>query len=350
MEEIEKHQILMRLSQWVQIVRVGDKGGDLIVEGYIKPGNSLREIEQEMRDQVSSIRQTVSSNGRQIFYVRLAGKRIVIPRINLILFVITIFTTILAGAMLEGVNPVKNPLSLIKGVPFSIVLMLILGFHEFGHFSFAKKHKIDATLPYFIPAPTFIGTFGAFIKIRSPIRKRIALLEIGAAGPIAGFMVAVPALFIGLSLSEVVEKTTTVGIQLGNSILMIIATKIIFPGLPDSMDILLHSTAFAAWIGMLVTMINLLPIGQLDGGHIAYAILGKRFKKVAWSAFGVIIALGVFSINWLVWALLVFFLIKIKHPPILDEHEPVTKRELMIGLIALGIFLLTFIPVPFQGF
>ena len=155
------------------------------------------------------------------------------------------------------------------GVPFSLTLLLILGCHEFGHYYYAQKHKVDATLPYFLPAPPFlfiIGTFGAFIKIKSPIYKKDALLQIGAAGPIAGFVIAVPALIIGLMLSEIIAiDGGEVGIILGDSLLMKFLTVMVFPNLTDGQDVLLHPVAFAGWIGLLVTMLNLLPIGQLDG-------------------------------------------------------------------------------------
>lgn len=249
---------------------------------------------------------------------------------------------------MEGSNPLKAPLSLVQGIPFSLTLLLILGIHELGHYRFARKHHVDATLPYFIPAPTIIGTFGAFIKMRQPVRNRRALLEIGAAGPIAGFLIAVPALFIGLSLSEVVPAAQEGGIQLGESLMMKLATWIVHPGLGEGQDVVLHPVAFAAWIGMLVTMLNLLPIGQLDGGHIAYALLGKWYKKVAWGALGAILILSIFSPNWLVWAALVFFLIRVKHPPIYGSLTKPTRYEISIGVIALVIFVLTFIPVPFR--
>lgn len=342
-----KQNIIFLLSKWIQIIKIGEEGKNLVIEGYILPGYSLKEIEKHLKGKIRSIRK-ISSNGRDLFYIKSVKERIKIPRINLILFIATIFTTLSAGALMEGVNLLENPLLIIKGVPFSLTLMLILGIHELGHFTFARKHKVDATLPYFIPAPTFIGTFGAFIKMRSPIRKRLALVEIGAAGPIAGFIVALVALFIGLSLSDIIENTGEVGIQLGDSLITKIASSIIYPGLPENMELLLHPVGFAAWIGMLVTMLNLLPIGQLDGGHISYALLGKWSSKIAWGVLGVVILLGIFSFNWIIWALLVFFLIRVKHPPILDDYTPLTRRELVIGLIALLIFILTFIPVPFH--
>ena len=276
-----------------------------------------------------------------------------IPRVHWILFLLTIFTTLLAGAIMEGAQIVSNPLEIFKGIPFSFTLLFILGTHEFGHYYYAQKHRVDATLPYFIPAPPFlflIGTFGAFIKIKSPIYRKDALLQIGAAGPIAGFIIAVPALVIGLLLSEVIEKKDIQGaIILGDSILMKVLTFITHPGLLESQDIMLHPIAFAGWIGLLVTMLNLLPIGQLDGGHIAYAMLGDKQDIVAKLAFLLLIPLSFFSINWLVWGILLLLLMRsVKHPPIQDIHVPLSYKDKRIGYACLIIFILCFIPAPFK--
>ena len=276
-----------------------------------------------------------------------------IPRIHLVLFFLTVFTTLLAGALMEGAKILENPLELLKGIPFSFTLMFILGTHEFGHYYYAQKHKVDATLPYFIPAPPFlflIGTFGAFIKIKSPIYRKDALLQIGAAGPIAGFVIAVPALIIGLLLSDVVEKSNIQGaLILGDSILMKILTWITHPKLMDTQDIMLHPIAFAGWIGLLVTMLNLLPIGQLDGGHVAYAMLGKKQRLIGQIAFIFLIPLSFLSINWLIWGLLLLILMRsVKHPPIQDIHIPLSDTNKRIGYTCLLIFILCFIPAPFK--
>ena len=276
-----------------------------------------------------------------------------IPRIHLVLFFLTVFTTLLAGALMEGAKILENPLELLKGIPFSFTLMFILGTHEFGHYYYAQKHKVDATLPYFIPAPPFlflIGTFGAFIKIKSPIYRKDALLQIGAAGPIAGFVIAVPALIIGLLLSDVVEKSNIQGaLILGDSILMKILTWITHPKLMDTQDIMLHPIAFAGWIGLLVTMLNLLPIGQLDGGHVAYAMLGKKQRLIGQIAFIFLIPLSFLSINWLIWGLLLLILMRsVKHPPIQDIHIPLSDTDKRIGYICLLIFIVCFIPAPFK--
>ena len=276
-----------------------------------------------------------------------------ISRIHWILFLLTIFTTLFAGALMEGAQIYSNPLEIFKGIPFSFTLLFILGTHEFGHYYYAQKHKVDATLPYFIPAPPFlflIGTFGAFIKIKSPIYRKDALLQIGAAGPIAGFIIAVPALVIGLLLSEVIEKKDIQGaIILGDSILMKVLTFITHPGLLESQDIMLHPIAFAGWIGLLVTMLNLLPIGQLDGGHIAYAMLGEKQDIIGKLAFLLLIPLSFFSINWLIWGILLLLLMRsVKHPPIQDIHVPLSYKDKRIGYACLIIFILCFIPAPFK--
>ena len=276
-----------------------------------------------------------------------------IPRVHWILFLLTVFTTLLAGAIMEGAQILDNPLDLIKGVPFSFTLMFILGTHEFGHYYYAQKHKVDASLPFFIPAPPFlflIGTFGAFIKIKSPIYRKDALLQIGAAGPIAGFIIAVPALILGLFLSDIVEKSDIQGaLILGDSILMKILTWVTHPDLMESQDIMLHPIAFAGWIGLLVTMLNLLPIGQLDGGHVAYAMLGEKQKLIGQTAFILLVPLSFLSINWLVWGLLLLLLMRtVKHPPIQDIHIPLSESDKRIGYICLLIFILCFIPAPFK--
>ena len=276
-----------------------------------------------------------------------------IPRIHLVLFFLTVFTTLLAGALMEGAKVLENPLELLKGIPFSFTLMFILGTHEFGHYYYAQKHKVDATLPYFIPAPPFlflIGTFGAFIKIKSPIYRKDALLQIGAAGPIAGFVIAVPALIIGLLLSDVVEKSNIQGaLILGDSILMKILTWITHPKLMDTQDIMLHPIAFAGWIGLLVTMLNLLPIGQLDGGHVAYAMLGKKQRLIGQIAFIFLIPLSFLSINWLIWGLLLLILMRsVKHPPIQDIHIPLSDTDKRIGYICILNLIECLIPAPFK--
>ncbi len=230
------------------------------------------------------------------------------PRLNILLFIATFFTTTLAGALMEAEKDVF--LEFHKGLPFSLTLLTILLFHEFGHYFMAKKHHVDATLPYFIPAPSIIGTFGAVIKMRSPLHSKRALLDIGAAGPLAGVVIAIPATIIGLRFSEIHPVTGLQGgISLGSSLLFSFLSHISVGTVPENHDIFLHSVAFAGWIGMLVTMLNLIPVGQLDGGHIAYAVLGrKRHRKIASVILPGLLFFGSLPVPYLILQVLVWVL------------------------------------------
>jgi len=293
-------ELINKLGQWIQIVRVGESQGRLILEGYPQSEQTLDEIRTRLGNDIRSIRQEYR-DGRSLFVIVPRRSRRDIPWVNIGLLLMTILTTLLAGTMMEGIHPFRNPAGLLRGIPFSLTLLLILGVHELGHFGMARKHRVDASWPYFIPAPTLIGTFGALIRMRSPIYHRRALIEIGAAGPIAGFLVALPALLIGLSFSQVIVRIDQPGIALGESLIMKIATRLVHPDLTPELDILLHPVAFAAWIGMLVTMLNLLPIGQLDGGHIVHALFGDYSVRIGYVSLGICLVLSYFSVNWLVW-------------------------------------------------
>jgi len=268
--------------------------------------------------------------------------------INVLLLIITFLTTLMAGALQQGINPVAPITNLFKGLPFSLSIMIILGSHELGHYLMAIKNNVDATLPYFIPAPHMLGTFGAVIKMRSPIRDKNALIEIGAAGPIVGFIFSTIAILIGLSLSKVATISGNEGIILGDSILIKLLTKLYFADLTEGKDVLLNPIAFAGWIGYFITAINLLPVGQLDGGHILYALVGEKNRIIGYVTFGIVILLTPLWIGWAFWAMMIFLVIKFKHPPPLDGISPLSKKHKIIGIISLIIFLLTFVPAPFQ--
>jgi membrane-associated protease RseP (regulator of RpoE activity) len=267
--------------------------------------------------------------------------------VNILLLILTFLTTLTAGAFQLGVNPFVPITNLLRGLPFSLSIMIILGSHEMGHYFMAKKNKVDATLPYFIPAPHLLGTFGAVIKMKSQIRNKNALIEIGAAGPIVGFIFSTIALLIGLSLSEVVPVSGNQGIMLGDSISLKLLKMLYFSDLPAEKDVLLHPIAFAGWLGYFVTAINLLPVGQLDGGHILYALLGRKSKIFGYVMLGIVILLASLWIGWVIWAIL-FLVIGFKHPPPLDSISPPSKKHKIIGMISLIIFILTFVPAPFQ--
>lgn len=199
------------------------------------------------------------------------------PFLHLVLFILTLLSTLTVGAVQSGVDVLKEPGQIYKGIPFAVTLMVILLSHELSHYFTSKRHGVKATLPYFIPAPTIIGTFGAFIKMKSPIVTRQSLIDIGASGPIAGFIISVIATIVGLNMSEVVTTTQTAGaLNLGDSILFSFLSRAILGVTSHGHDVLLNPVAFAGWIGLFVTSINLIPVGQLDGGHITYHAPGRE--------------------------------------------------------------------------
>ncbi|MCX7769638.1 MAG: site-2 protease family protein [Proteobacteria bacterium] len=270
-----------------------------------------------------------------------------IPWLNIILFLLTFLTTTFAGTILAGKDPfiIKN---LKNGLPFSLSLLTILLFHEFGHYILSKKHNVEASLPYFIPAPSFIGTFGAIIKMKSNINSKNQLIDIGTAGPISGFLISLPFLIYGISKSTIVDAIPEVSISLGDSLLIKIMIKIIIGDLPENKDIMLHPVAFAGWIGCFVTAMNLFPVGQLDGGHISYALFTKKSVFISRLFIVILIILGFFAWEgWFIWAFLLI-VIGTKHPPVLDEDEELTPLRKFLGIFSLIVFILTFIPTPFK--
>lgn len=255
-----------------------------------------------------------------------------------------LFSMLLAGTL------VTTYLS--GGLLFSISLILILGAHEFGHYWASKRNGVRSTLPYFIPAPpVFIaGTFGAFIQIKQVIPNRRVLMEIGSAGPIAGFLVALPTLIYGLSLSKLSPVLVGIeGMNFGSSLVLNICAEWVLGVDPQSPDlnIHLHPIAFAGWIGMLVTALNLIPIGQLDGGHIIFALSPKQHKWLGRLFFLALFPLGYFWTGWFFWAAMIA-LVGFKTTPLLNETEDLDPVHRVLGVASITIFLVTFIPIPFS--
>ncbi len=248
----------------------------------------------------------------------------------------------------------RHPALLLDGLPFSLTLLIILLAHEMGHYITCIHYGIDASLPYFIPAPTLIGTFGAFIRIRSPIYTKRALFDVGVAGPIAGFVILLPALALGVASSKVIHGIANQGdLIFGTPFMLRIFEWAIFPGVPAS-DIYLHPVARAAWAGLLATALNLLPIGQLDGGHILYAFTGDVHKRLSKLFIGVLVGMATYSawrydnfmtgLPWLFWAVLLS-LFALRHPTICDMSTMDSIR-VRIGWLALAMLLVSFTLAP----
>src|SRR5881409_193860 len=316
--------------------------------------------------------------GRHLVLTRLLGRR---RReawaLHLLLVAATLFTTTFVGAVLKGAIPFDpNPLALVlgtypfpadfvhawaTGLSFSAPLLAILLCHELGHFVTARRYQLDVSPPYFIPAPVVpwsIGTMGAFIRLRTIVSDRRQLLDIGVAGPIAGFVVALPLLILGLTLSHagapeeglrglVVYFGGAPQIPLGDSLVSLVLRRLLL-GHATTIDV--HPVAFAGWVGMFVTMLNLLPMGQLDGGHILYARLPRWHQRVAFAFWLLIVALGSLWSGWYLWGGLVLLLSRgrLGHPPVLDVQRPLPASRRVLAWAALLLFIITFAPAPFR--
>jgi membrane-associated protease RseP (regulator of RpoE activity) len=273
------------------------------------------------------------------------------PRLNIILFVLTVLSTVVSGSgAFFDFNPLTEPLKLANGFPFAFTLLGILGTHEFGHYFTARHYGASVSLPYFIPAPPpfLFGTLGAIIRMRSPARDRNSLFDIAAAGPLAGLVVAVPALWIGLGWSKVGPVPPGGAVVFGDSLAMQFMTWLTFGPLPPGHDVFVHPVALAGWVGLFVTALNLIPVGQLDGGRIAYALFGARHRQVSLAAFLALLVLGAVtgSGNWFVWAFLLFFVMGFQHQPPLDDLSPLSPARYAVGIACLILLFLLIPPVP----
>jgi membrane-associated protease RseP (regulator of RpoE activity) len=281
---------------------------------------------------------------------------------HVVLLLLTIAATTLAGIdhydgfLRDFREPTSfPPLTLafaLNGLWYSGTILAILGCHEMGHYLACRYYDVDASLPYFIPAPFLTGTLGAFIRIREPIPSKRMLFDIGIAGPIAGFLVAVPALFVGLAMSRVVSLPPKFsGLTLGEPLLFQFAAKVLWGTPPEGFSINMHPMAFGAWFGLLATALNLFPIGQLDGGHISYAVLGRRSSHVTLAAIAVAVALASFSSSWIVWTVLMVMMLVLfgrHHPRTPDEDVPLDRTRVLLALFALFMLVVCFTPAPIE--
>jgi membrane-associated protease RseP (regulator of RpoE activity) len=293
----------------------------------------------------------------------------------LILFLLTVISTLAVGAEFSlsyaqnrepfsaddnpfatMARPFEHPELLALGIPFSFTLLGILLAHELGHYFTCRHYGIDVTYPYFIPAPTILGTFGAFIRIRSPIPNRRALFDVGLSGPVVGFVFALPALIFAIANSKVIpglSTAPTAGLRFGNPPLVQLLVAMLRPRTPPG-DLLLHPVGRAAWVGLFVTALNLLPAWQLDGGHILYCITSRLHRRISLAVGAVVLAMGLLGIwrnlfwdGWVMWGgLLLGFSWFFRHPPLLNRWEPLDPQRRMWAIYALIIFLLCFTPWP----
>jgi len=262
----------------------------------------------------------------------------------------TVLSATLAGAGADPRELVANPALFLRGLPFAAALVTILLVHELGHYLTCLRYRVSASLPYFLPAPLIspVGTFGAFIRIRSRFPDRRALFDIGAAGPWAGFVVALAATVIGLTHSTVLATPQEWhGFACGDSLLTAFLTRIVLH--VDSAAVVLHPVAFAGWFGLFVTSLNLLPVGQLDGGHVLYATLGRPTPRIAALLIAFLVWLGVRGFpGWLLWAAIITVLLSLGHPPTDDDRRPLDPARRLAALATLVVFVLTFVPEPFK--
>jgi len=283
--------------------------------------------------------------------------------LHVLLFALTVASTTIVGATwyasflddFRGSISLPMPFAalLLRGFWYSGTILAILGCHELGHYFACRYYNVDASLPFFIPVPILLtGTMGAFIRIREPIPEKRMLFDIGIAGPIAGFVVAVPALFVGIAMSHVAKLPDSfTGYELGEPLLFKLASWLLWGSTPDGYSLNLHPIAFAAWFGLLATALNLFPIGQLDGGHISYAVLGPRSTYVTFATVAGTIGLASFASSWIVWTTLTIVMLIVfgpRHPRVPDEHVPLDGTRRLLALFALAMFVLCFTPAPIR--
>ncbi len=279
------------------------------------------------------------------------------PWINAVLFLLTLLSVVFIGALNEGGQPLIRPADLLLGLPFAGTLLGILTAHELSHYFVGRRYGSPVSLPYFIPLPlNILGTMGAVITQKGPMRSRKALFDIGIAGPIGGLVVAIPLLFVGLLLSDVQPLPQNQAYYLeGNSLLYFLAKWIVFGrSLPaGGMDVMLHPVAFAAWAGLMVTALNLFPVGQFDGGHVTYAMFGRTAWTIARVFVGMMITWGIIlnfmgneaGWTWVVWGGL-GFLMGVRHPAPLNDVTPLDSARHWIGWGVVVLFILTLVPIP----
>jgi membrane-associated protease RseP (regulator of RpoE activity) len=332
-------------------------GRFMLVEG-IRFNHVLGRIHEPVKENIARMQELMRSHGLVGFFRREGGGHSVAFAVeparkptrmwlHAVLLGATILTTMFVGALHVNANPLSNPFDILKGWPFSLGVILVLGSHELAHYLVARRLGVDATPPYFLPVPhPMTGTMGAFIRIRSAVPSRSALVRVGAAGPIVGFAVAVPVAVVGLALSRYQPVEPQGGIPLGSPLLFSLLAQLLHGSAPAGTDLMLHPVAFAGWLGMFVTALNLVPAGQLDGGHITYAILGRHYRAFTFVVLGLLLAGGLVWMGWPFWAMMTAAF-GLQHPPPLDDVTPLSRADVLLALTALAVMVMSFTPVPF---
>jgi Zn-dependent protease len=377
--------VKLPVAEWSSlfaVYRVLSIRGDEVVQGILHQG--LEADQPEVRailDDWKGMHFLHHTPGRT--ELTLVRRRLEAPRerwwLHLVLALLTLLTTTLAGAYfaggsplrlaLAGFGPLRMPLpvhlvasEMVPGLIFSVPLCLILLVHELGHYVTARRYGMNVSPPYFIPAPpgiNVVGTFGAFIRLRSPMINRVMLLDVGAGGPLASFLLSIPVVLLGMAWSRPVPRgvATQTGyvaifdgqpIWLGGSVLFDALAAATGPG--GGGAVVLHPLAFAGWLGLFVTAMNLFPLAQLDGGHILHALIGERQRWAGLAFLALLIVLGREWWGWWIWAGLILLLGRgtIGHPPVLDEEYPIGRGRSLLGWACVLIFLLTFVAVPIR--
>lgn len=294
---------------------------------------------------------TTNDEGQQVI-MALKGRVNPRPRPrwpNAVLLILTLLSLLFAGAAHEAGMRDQTELVLWRGWPYALGMILILGTHELGHYFAARYHRVSVTLPYFIPAPIGFGTLGAFIQLREPMRNRKILFDVGVAGPLAGLVVALPILIIGLATSDIKPLPVEDYVLEGDSILYALVKLAIFgKWLPNGQeDVFINQLAKAGWTGLFITGLNLIPLGQLDGGHVAFTLLGKQAYRFYFPILGVFLLLSLFNSAWILWTLLLMFLGRSYAVP-LDTITQLGPRRRWLGYAAMIVFVLVFVPNPLQ--
>jgi hypothetical protein len=374
------------LERWLPLLQryeITSLPWDLLLRGTLRPG---------LDGASPVVRSALEETGLAGHFQQRDGATevvLVVPRaedrprlwIHALLFLATLLTTLAAGALLAGADPFGTELvrvgrvalpyptglhlpTLTLGAPFALPFLGVLLGHEMGHWTAARRHRIRASLPYFIPFPPYfsaIGTLGAFIRLKGATIRRSQLFDVGASGPFVSFVLSLPLFVGGLLLSEAVPGRTTLAspfvvefagqpVWLGNGPALHLLTLLAGPVAPGTDPILLHPFAFAGWLGLFVTALNLLPMGQLDGGHVLYALFGAGQGRAARLFFLALLPMGFLWWGWWAWAALVFILHRgrMEHPRVVQPEVRLGRGRTLLGWAVLAIFFLTIVPVPIQ--